>query len=177
MTPTTALTLSITDEPPSLADFDVKQREQHRFLGTDGTFVVIGSSHYIGVPELGYHELLSCKEDLGSAVEQVPLRAGYSSQVTREIDGLAVTSQLTVQPLDAFPGPDDCDVAYRFGPEAYTTIDRRCETAYETYHTYPEHDIAVRTENRFEAEGKLSVEERVRNPVESPHRHPADADD
>jgi hypothetical protein len=150
MTDEKQLALAITRDPPPLSSFDIKHREQRVFLDTEATFTVIGSSHYVGAPELGYHELLSCKELTGDSIQQIPLREGHTARVSRALDAVEITTEIAVQPLSAFPEPELLDIAYRFGPEAYTTIDLLGAPAYETYHTYPEYDIAVRTETTVE---------------------------
>lgn len=56
----------------------------------------------------------------------------------------------------AFDGLSDeqtrnADAAYRFGPDAWTTITVETD-AYETYHTYPERDLTVYTRTRIISE-------------------------
>ena len=50
--------------------------------------------------------------------------------------------------LEAFPAEESFDLAYWFGEDAVTAIDLG-ETGYETYHTYPEYDLALYSRTRF----------------------------
>lgn len=135
---------------PDLASLDVKAVHPANLLGTPGAFVVVGASHYVGLPELGYHEVCSCValdslDGISSeSVWPVTLEPGVERTFAPELDGLAVETLAAVRDLAAFPGPDAADVAHRFGPEAWTTI-AVGESGYETYHTYPEYDLALYT--------------------------------
>jgi len=168
MTTPESLYLAYTAEEPPLADYDIKRRAQREFFGTEFTFAVIGDSHYIGAPELGYHELFSCKPIREGRVTTVELAAEshpYESPRStdpptpsdeQEIHGghyrfgsVGVTTTIRREPLSAFPGPEPFDIAYRFDPKAYTTINCPSSSTYETYHTYPEYDLALYTEHEF----------------------------
>lgn len=157
------LYLAYLPETPPLAEYDIKQQVQRSFLGNEFTFTVIGDSHYIGAPELGFHELLSCKPVQQGRVKTVlleptrqPTDCDASSVDSREIHtghyqfgSVEFTTTINCEPLSAFPDPETFDIAYQFGPEAYTTINCRSSDSYETYHTYPEYDLALYTENEF----------------------------
>jgi|AntDeeMinimDraft_4_1070355.scaffolds.fasta_scaffold03221_3 hypothetical protein len=149
MTPTTQLYLAYFPDTPSLDEFDVKQIEQREFLGSDGTFTVIGSSHYIAIPELEYHEILSCKPLTREEVKTISLEHGYNDTFTHEACTVTVETFIEAQKLSEFPGPDVFDISYRFAPDAYTTIGFIDENTYETYHTYPEHDLAIYTKTKL----------------------------
>jgi len=155
-----SLSLAYTAEQPPLAAFDIKRQVDRQFFGTEFTFAVIGDSHYIGAPELGFHELLSCKPIREGRVTTVELtdecRPAERPSEREEIHtgryrfgSVGVTTTITREPLSAFPGPDPFDIAYRFDPEAYTTIDCRSTSVYETYHTYPEYELALYSEHEF----------------------------
>jgi len=145
----TTLHLQQGRTPPDLASFDVRRRAEPSVRGTATTVAVLGSSHYVGVPAIGYYELCSCRPLEGPSVETIPLERGFERHVAFDHGGLAVETSLDGQPLAAFPGPEDVTVAYRFGPDAYTTVDVNDE-AIETYHTYPEFDLALRSQTTFE---------------------------
>jgi hypothetical protein len=54
------------------------------------------------------------------------------------------------RPLAAFPAEESFDLAYWFDDDAVTTIDLRSD-GYETYHTYPEFDLALYTRTVFDS--------------------------
>jgi hypothetical protein len=157
-----SLYLAYTADQPPLADYDIKRRVERRFFGTEFTFAVIGDSHYIGAPELGFHELFSCKPIREGRVTTVPLAEEHRPPEPPDpgdgevihtghyrFGSVGVTTTISREPLSAFPGPEPFDIAYRFEPAAYTTINCRSTTTYETYHTYPEYDLALYTEHEF----------------------------
>ncbi|MFD1643833.1 hypothetical protein [Halohasta litorea] len=162
MTAPECLYLAYTAEQPPLAEYDIKRRVQRRFFETEFTFAVIGDSHYIGAPELGFHELFSCKPIRQGRVKTVPLvdesrPPGTAAPGDEEaihaghyrFGSVGVTTTIKREPLSAFPGPEPFDIAYRFEPAAYTTINCRSARTYETYHTYPEYELALYTEHEF----------------------------
>ncbi|WP_253739091.1 hypothetical protein [Halohasta salina] len=180
MSPPESLYLAYTAEQPPLAEYDIKRRVQRQFFGTEFTFAVIGDSHYIGAPELGFHELLSCKPIREGRVTTVPLTDTHRPVTDRRstesagrpitdrrstepagrdrqeihtgryrFGSIGVTTTISREPLSAFPGPEPFDIAYRFDPQAYTTINCQSTTNYETYHTYPEYDLALYSEHEF----------------------------
>lgn len=112
-----------------------------------GTFTahIIGSSHYIHGG--GYHEVMSCFEPGMSAREfdiTGPLRETVNGRLLTQPD-----VHVHSFPLSAFPDDEIHDVAYKFGPDAWTTVDET-RTGWETWHTYPELGVAVWTETVFE---------------------------
>lgn len=78
----------------------------------------------------------------------------FEGDAARRLDyvaeGLRCATVVERQPLAAFPDGDSFDLAYRFGEDAVTTIDLRTD-GYETYHTYPEFDLALYTRTVFES--------------------------
>ena len=145
----TTLHLQQGRTPPDLTRFDVKRRVEPDVRGTAATVAVLGSSHYVGVPAIDSYELCSCRPLEGHSVETIPLECGFDRRIKVERGGIAVETSLDGRPLATFPGPDDVTVAYRFGPDAYTTVDVS-DDAVETYHTYPEFDLALRSRTTFE---------------------------
>jgi hypothetical protein len=174
-----SLYLAYVPERPPLEDYDVKHREHRQFFGTEFTFTVIGDSHYIGAPALDFHELLSCKPIQAGRVKTVPLQSerqasGVSPQSgsvdssdthteRHRFGSVGVTTQIKTEPLSEFPGPQRFDIAYQFGPAAYTTINCRSTDSYETYHTYPEYDCALYTKNEFTELPVGSTDDETRN--------------
>jgi hypothetical protein len=136
-------------KPPDLDRHDVLRRDEVTMLDEPATVAVIGSSHYVGVPSLDYYELCSCRPIEGSNVTEVPLETGVDRRVRLEGDDLTVETEIEGRPLASFPGPEGTSVAYRFAPEAYTTVDVD-DGAIETYHTYPEFDLALFTRTVLE---------------------------
>jgi hypothetical protein len=135
--------------PPEIDALDIKRRVEPTLFGEPAVVAVIGSSHYVGVPAIDYHELCSCRRLDRSRVETLALGRSLNRRVRFEHDRLAVETRVAGRPLSAFPGPEGTTVAHRFGPDAYTTVTVD-ERAIETYHTYPEFDLALYTETAFE---------------------------
>lgn len=133
---------------PSLEPFDVKTIHPDDVAGRPGAFAVIGESHYVGVPALDFHEVCSCEPLSGERVRAVALEPGAERTFSFESERLDARTRAAVRPLDAFPGSEHADVAHRFGPDAWTTVRVR-DDGYETYHTYPEYDLALYTDTRL----------------------------
>lgn len=140
---------------PTLDAHDIKHRETRLFLDREFVFTVIGSSHYVCCEAANYHELLTCKQldtapptprDGRRLTETVPLTVGHTETVRHTLDGTGITVEIRGEPLSAFDSSETFDIAYRFDTDAYTTIDILADGTYQTYHTYPEHDLALRTE-------------------------------
>ena len=150
-------------KPPDLDRHDVLRRDEVTLLDEPATVAIIGSSHYVGVPSIEYYELCSCRPIEGSNVTEVPLETGVDRRMRLEGDDLAVETEIEGRPLRAFPGTDEASVAYRFAPDAYTTVDVDDGTI-ETYHTYPEFDLALFTRTVFETVPGETRERRVPAP-------------
>lgn len=129
----------------SVDRFDIKHRETAELVDHAAVFTVIGSSHCIAVPKLAYCELVSCEPIEAEPTEKLRLTEGMARTVRYESGPLTAHTAAEVRPLAAFPDPTTFDISHRFGPRAYTTIDRPESDTYETYHTYPERDIALYT--------------------------------
>ena len=151
--------LAYMTSPPALGAHDIKRRETRQFFDREFTFNVIGDSHYIGCEATGYHELLTCKPldrsdptpgpefwDREGLTKTVPLTVGHAETLRHVHDGVGVRTEIRGEPLSAFDTPEAFDIAYRFETDAYTTIDLVADDTYVTYHTYPEYDLALRTE-------------------------------
>lgn len=150
-TETTELHVAYPTTPPDFVSFDVKALTPETLLGAPCTVAVVGQSHVVTAPALSYHEVCSCVPQSVDTSETVALDSGVTARVQTD-DGreTAATTEVAVRPLDAFPGADDATIAYRFGPEAWTTVSLHRERAsYETYHTYPERDVVVHTTTRL----------------------------
>lgn len=138
--------------PPD-ADLRVFDSLTREFLGTEFTFRVIGSSHSVSAPALDFHELSSCEAvDVDGAttirLDAPPSDGVATRRLVHETEALRCETVVERQPLAAFPGVDAADLAYEFEAEAVTTIDVGTD-AYETYHTYPEFDLALFTRTVF----------------------------
>lgn len=136
-----------TSDPPDLSELDVRRVHPDELLGQPAVFTVIGESHYVGLPALGFHELCSCTP-LGGTSHRIPLSIGSEREFRFEGDQITARTAVVGQPLDSFPGPEGATVAHRFGSEAWTTI-TVAEQRFETYHTYPELDLGLATETRL----------------------------
>ncbi|WP_436926382.1 hypothetical protein [Halosimplex amylolyticum] len=84
------------------------------------------------------------RADATRTAEPAPRR-----RIDYAVDGLRCTTVVERRPLAAFPAEGTFDLAYRFGPDAVTTVDVLAD-GYETYHTYPEFDLALYTRTVFE---------------------------
>jgi hypothetical protein len=147
--PRDTLQFAHSTRPPTsdVRVFDVRRTE---FLGAEFTFRVVGSSHYVSAPAYDFHELSSCEPVDAPEVTTVPLNpAGESRRLEFETDGFACETVVEPRPLSAFPWDREFDVAYAFDEDAFTAIDLG-EAAFETYHTYPEFDLAVYSRTAFE---------------------------
>jgi hypothetical protein len=129
--------------------FDIKHQETGEIAGYNAIFTVIGSSHCITVPELSYCEIASCEPIETEPAERLPLILGMARTVRYDSEHLTAHTKAEVRPLSAFPDPDTFDISYQFGPCAYTTIHQPESDTYETYHTYPERDIALYTRTQL----------------------------
>ncbi|WP_254521977.1 DUF2617 family protein [Natrinema caseinilyticum] len=158
------------DRPPEVGDVRVFDSLTRQFLGTAFTFRIIGSSHYVSAPDYGFYELSTCEPapSGGNGGTVVPLEPDRPSRrLAFETDALRCVTVVEHRPLAAFP-PDRCeagwsdfDLAYAFDgdPEAVTTIEIG-EDSYETYHTYPEFDLALYTRTAFTRIDGASTRER-----------------
>jgi hypothetical protein len=145
----TALYFAYTPSTPDLDHFDVKRVVSTEILARPATLTVIGESHYVGVPRLGFHEVCSCKPLPAETMHCAPLERDLKRKFSFGSDQISATTLIETRSLDSIP-VEESDVSYRFGPDAWTTISVSSPTdAYETYHTYPEHDIALYTHTRL----------------------------
>jgi len=151
---------------PPTTDVRVFDSLTRRFLGTEFTFRVVGSSHYVSAPAYDFYELSSCEPVAADDVASVRLDAAQVStdssgaeedaatastrRLTHETDALQCETLVERRPLATFPDDASFDLAYWFDDDAVTTIDLRPD-GYETYHTYPEFDLALYTRTVFES--------------------------
>lgn len=145
----TALYFAYTPSTPDLDRFDVKRVVSTEILDRPATLTVIGESHYVGVSRLGFHEVCSCKPLPAETMHCAPLERDLERTFSFENERISATTVIETRPLDSVP-VEESDVAYRFDPDAWTTISVSSATdAYETYHTYPEYDLALYTHTRL----------------------------
>jgi len=147
---TETLTFAHTDEPPA-SDVTVYASLTREFLGVQATFDVIGSSHRVSVPALEFYELSSCAAVENATGTRVALSPdGGRRELTHETDELRCVTTVDRFPLAEFDrAVGSFDLAHRFAPEAVTTVDVG-DHGFETYHTYPEHDLAVYSRSRVD---------------------------
>ncbi|ELY84621.1 DUF2617 family protein [Natrinema altunense] len=148
-----------TNRPPTTDDIRVFDSRTRALLGTEFTFRIIGSSHYVSAPEYEFYEVSTCDPDPVANHEgtAIPLETDRPPRaLTFETDAFRCVTRVEHRPLSAFPRdrylnrPDSFDLAYAFGgdPDAVTTIEID-DDGYETYHTYPEFDLALYTRTVF----------------------------
>lgn len=146
--PRDTLQFAHSSRPPA-SDVRVFADLEREFLDTAFTFRVVGNSHFVGAPEYDFYELSSCEPVDATAVTTVPLDpAGPSRRFDFDNDVLSCQTVVEPRPLAAFPGDRSFDLRYDFDEDAATTIDVS-EAAFETYHTYPEFDLAVYSRTAF----------------------------
>lgn len=167
---------------PPTSDVRVFDSLTRQFLGTEFTFRVVGSSHYVSAPAYDFYELSSCEPVACGDVATVRLdgglarseagsehggeadtssvpdcrdRAGVQAdspparRIEYETDAVRCETVIERQPLAVFPENTAFDLTYWFDDRAVTAIDIGTEQ-YETYHTYPEFDLALYTRTAFE---------------------------
>lgn len=135
-------------EPP-LEEVVVYERLETDLLGVPFVFDVIGASHHVRCPAYGFHEVASCERLPGGRVHEYPLDPGVADSLSFEGEGVACETDVWTEPGSELPDPDRVDLEYVFSPAAETAIvvgDR----GYETYHTYPEFDLTVRSETALQ---------------------------
>ncbi|WP_302083727.1 DUF2617 family protein [Salinibaculum rarum] len=162
-----------TATAPPLEDLSVKQAVPGTLFDAPAVFLVIGNSHCVLAPALQFAELCSCLPPDAEVSASINLDERINRQVTFTTPGVTGTTRIETQPLEAFPGPAEQDIAYRFGVDAYTTISVQ-SAGYETYHTYPEHDKIVYTHTAVERRRTDGVG--VEPSPESPVTLPTNAD-
>jgi hypothetical protein len=166
---TTELHFAYTTDPPDFDDFDVKTVTPTTLCGAPATVAVVGQSHVVTAPSIDYHEVCSCAS-LAETAGTIGLEPGVAETVRVARERVVAETRLAVEPLSAFPGPEGATTGYRFAPDAWTTATVRDDgTGYETYHTYPEHDVAVHTETRLtpaDTVGATCTSTRSRHPAD-----------
>ena len=164
---------SATDDPPATRRLQFLQsatppaveptvyaETTARLLGESVQFCVIGNSHAVAAPGLDYYELSSC-EPVGGG-ERVRLAPDERRRRLRfESPSVVAETVVDPRPLAAFPDGESFLLAHEFplsgdghaadaaGPGAVTTLDTLAD-GFETYHTYPEFDLALYTRTTLE---------------------------
>lgn len=134
---------------PDAPELTVYDRTSAEVAGVALDLRVIGSSHHVTAPARGFHEIASCTPVTGAAVREVALARDAAETVRFEGDGLAGRTRISGAPLWVFPDDRSYDLRYAFEADAVTAIATTGD-GYETYHTYPELDLTLRTETTFE---------------------------
>ncbi|MCU4799278.1 DUF2617 family protein [Halobacteria archaeon HArc-gm2] len=119
--------------------------------GHEFRFRIIGSSHYVRAPSLGFEEIASCEEATVADARTVALDEFGSTAFDYESDAVSCRTEIDVRPIDAFPDAS-YDLEHAFEPGAVTAIDVG-DRSFETWHTYTEHDCAVYTVTEFDRLG------------------------
>lgn len=148
--PPERLYFAYTRTPPPLDQFNVKRVVSTDLLGRPATLTIIGSSHYIGSRQLGFHELCSCTPLGSEPMHCVPLSGTIDRSFAFENETLSASTAVETRPLSDRPDEQLADVAHRFGPDAWTMVTVAAD-AYETYHTYPEYGLTLYTRTRLTA--------------------------
>ena len=155
-----ALYFRYASSPPALDALDVRAVHPAELLGRPAALTVIGESHCVSLPALGFHELCSCAPLSGESAFEARLSVGAEREFGFEGVRVDAATVVSGRPLDDFPDPAGATVAYRFGSRAWTTISVT-DAGYETYHTYPEHGLALYTETRLTVRGRGTADART----------------
>lgn len=144
------------DDSPPATDVTVYDSLTRQFLGTEFTFRVVGSSHYVTAPAYNFYELSSCEPVPAATRVELDPSLGRRT-LTFETDGLRCETVLDRRPLAAFFDENSgdltdssFDLSHEFAEDAVTTVDV-CENCFETYHTYPEFDLTLFSRTTFES--------------------------
>ena len=142
------LYVGFTADRPALDGVEVYERLETTLLDEPVTLKIIGKSHHVSAPPLDFHEVASCERLPGGTVHDYPLETGIDERLTFETPSVRCDTRVWTESGSDLPD-DDPDVAYVFSQAARTAIlvDKR---GYETFHTYPEHDLTVRSETVLE---------------------------
>lgn len=142
------LTFVHSPQPPT-SELSVYESATRSFLGTAFTFRIIGSSHYVSAPAYDFHELSSCTP-VATEGTTLGLDDDWDARtLSYETDRLRCETTVERQPLSAFPRDREFDLAHWFEADAVTTIELG-PAGFETYHTYPEFDLALYTQTVFQ---------------------------
>lgn len=124
--------------------------------GVEFSMAVIGSSHCVLAPSIGFAEIASCDVATVGDCRTIDLETGVETTNRLDAEQVACTTTISVDPIVRFPAGQSFDLRYDFAADAATAILVR-ERGYETWHTYPEHGCAVYTETEFERLGSESA--------------------
>lgn len=152
----------LSEDEPDRESLNVYESLECKFLGVPFEFNIIGSSHYIRSEAYGFHELASCEKDAaGSSSDIISLALSdeehtrsypYAGSLSRQtqLHSHDINCRVVVKdyPLSEFDATANYDVSYKFEENAYTAISIG-ESQYETWHTYPEFDLALYTRTEF----------------------------
>jgi hypothetical protein len=144
---TGTLYVGFTTRAPDLDGVEVYERLAAELFGVQFTFDVIGTSHHVAAPGVDFHEVASCERLPGGTVHEYPLRPGVDETLRFRTDGVACETRVWTEAGAELP--TDPDVGYVFSEAARTAI-RVGDAGYETFHTYPEHGLTVRSETGLE---------------------------
>ena len=144
----------IGTRPAAPSEMQVYETMERTFLGREFVFEIIGQSHHIRSRDGAFHELCSCVPPDHLDAERttaVDLTLGNEVALCIDDGGMRYRASVSLISLDDFPRKR-YDLAHRFAPDAYTAIDLS-PPFFETYHTYPERDLTVRTRTKLALPG------------------------
>lgn len=143
---TDTLYLHAGTERPDLSAVSTYASCRADLAGATVRFDVIGASHHVHAPAWGVHETASCRP-LGPGAEAVALEPGVALDRAVETPAVAWRLRVETRPL-ALPDRE-FDLHHAFDPGAVTAVAVGADR-FETYHTYPEHDLTLYTETTVE---------------------------
>lgn len=138
-----------------LTDWDSLSVYDERTVSIDGIefeMAVIGSSHAVRAPAVGFAEIASCDPGTVGDCSTIDLETGVERERRHDADDVACRTAIRVDSITQFPADESFDLRYDFAEHAVTAI-AVGDRGYETWHTYPEHGCAVYTETEFDRVG------------------------
>jgi hypothetical protein len=148
------LHFAVSPNQPKMHGVTTYARLEKEFLDRAFVFSIIGQSHYIYTATDSFHEVCSCLplavDSDGAATDDISLHHGRESTFNATIDGLVARTNVTVESIEEFSESRKWSLAYRFAPDAFTTISIGT-SEYTTWHTYPDLGVAVHTRTVFES--------------------------
>lgn len=142
------LYFGFSTEPPTIRDATVHDRLERRFLDVPFQFEVLGSSHHVYSTSLGFHEVSSSEPVEGGDVYGLELAAGIDREFAFGTGPVQARAAVWTAAPSAVPDDRSCTIRHEFDGGRVTAIDVG-DRYYETYHAYPDAELAVRSRTVF----------------------------
>jgi len=127
----------------------VFKSENKLFLGEPFSFKIIGWSHFITAPSIGYNELFASMDVTSGSTFTFDMNIDIRKEVASfEIKDYLINTEIWVESYKKEINKKEYDLFYEFPNKAYTGI-RILKSSYETIHAYPEFDKNIYTRTIF----------------------------